>query len=130
MPTAIAWEKFNKVVTDSKVFKLMSESDQSILLSGFSSSTDEQLFEAIGAIQQEDQNLNHAQQAQLAQAQQQIALSEQLHADLKHSERQILVSDEAQNTEQEAKDLANIETELKNENKSPKPARKKFLGLF
>lgn len=132
MATSIAREKFNQIISASKVFKLMSQADQAILLSGFEKSSDDQLIEAIKAIQEEDQNLTKAEQDKLAQAQQQIALSEQLHADLKHSERQVLVSEEAQDTENNVQALQNIETQLnttaaaKANPKNPK----KFLGLF
>lgn len=130
MPTASLWEKFIQVVSVSKVFKLMSESDQTLLLTGFQTSTDEQLTEAIKAIQEEDQNFNQVQQAQLAQAQDQIALSEQLHADLKNSEKQLLVSDEAQETASNAQTLQNIEAELNGGKTSDHAKSKKFLGLF
>ena len=129
MPTP-THQIFLQTVSDSAVFQLMTPSDQAALLASYQSATDAQLLEAIRAIQEEDQKFQASEQARRTQAQNQITLSEQLHASLKKSEKQLLRSEEEQEQAQNTQELQKIETELCPSTPNMKVPRKKFLGLF
>ncbi len=121
---------FLRTISASSVFQLMTPSDQAALLASYQSATDAQLLEAIRAIQEEDQKFQASEQARQTQAQNQITLSEQLHASLKKSEKQLLRSEEEQEQAQNTQELQKIETELCPSTPTIKAPRKKFLGLF
>lgn len=128
MATQVLLEKFNQIASNSKVFRLMSESDQALLLAGFQTASDEQLTEAIRSIEVEDQNLTVKEHEMLDQAKQQIELSEQLHAEIKNADRHLLAAKENDEHQSDVAALESMEGQLMISKDQKKPG--KFLGLF
>lgn len=130
MPSQYIWEKFNQIITVSKVFQLMDQVQQATFLAEFEQSSDQQLLKAIQAIQEQDDKLNQSEQAQLAQAQKQIILAEQLNLEIKNSQKALLISEEAEGNQKDAQDLQSIELQLQVKTPPASTNNTKFLGLF
>lgn len=122
-------EKLNSMVSSSKVFKLMSEADQSALLASFETASDDQLAQSIAVLEARERQFNESEQVRLQRAQDQIAAAEALHNEIKISEKIEMAAEEMEDQASSLKQLAEIEKQI---GITP-PAQdkpKKFLGLF
>lgn len=122
-------EKLNNMVSSSKVFKLMSETDQSALLASFETASDDQLAQAIAVLETREKQFNESEQARLQLAQDQIAAAEALHNEIKVSEKVEMAAEEMEDQASSMKKLAEIEEQIGIASPT-KDKPKKFLGLF
>lgn len=122
-------EKLNKMVSSSKVFKLMSETDQSALIASFETANDDQLAQAIAVLEARENQFNVSEQARLHAAQDQIAAAEALRNEIKVSEKIEMAAEEMEDQAISMKKLAEIEEQI-DIAATTKDKPKKFLGLF
>lgn len=119
-------------LSTSQSFQAIEVSQREKLIKDLEQADETQLSEVLVIMQEEEERYKRAQQARLSTAQNQIALAEQLHQQIKESDKALLHAKEDDDKLESAKQLADMESQLKptqDVSKSKAP-RKKFLGIF
>lgn len=122
-------EKLDAALADSKVFKLMSEEDQTRLTASLQKADDEQALQAIAVLSNHEQVYNANEQKRLDAAASQIAMAEQIHQAIKKADQLIMKQDESAEQADNLQKLQSMEQEINSLDQKP-TKKKKLFGVF
>jgi hypothetical protein len=122
-------EKLDAALANSKVFKLMSEEDQTRLTASLQKADDEQALQAIAVLSNHEQVYNTNEQKRLDAAASQIAMAEQIHQAIKKADQLIMKQDENAEQADNLQKLQSMEQEINSLDQKP-TKKKKLFGVF